>query len=153
MLGIVRLSRENSGRPARILSTDHLLHGFLSPRQEMSEVTPEDYYEKCMEWERRKNGNCFCILLDNSPVGSISMVHNSEETASTGLWIESAYWNMGLGTEALTIFKEIVKRRGYKFLKASILKNNPRSKRIFEKCGAVFEEDDLRWYAAIALGH
>jgi len=151
VLKITKLDIQYCKALAKIISTDALLHQALTPSQEMREVTAAEYYQTCREWESKKNGVNFCILSEGTPIGSISYVHENETTASYGMWLASAYWNNGYGTIALQLFKETLKSAGYAFLTGSIQKSNPRSKRICEKSGATFTEDNNRWYPLIGL--
>ncbi|MFA7673894.1 MAG: GNAT family N-acetyltransferase [Clostridia bacterium] len=150
-LEIVKLDRKYCDVLAKILSTDASLHKFLSPNQVMSEMFGEDYYNSCLNWETKKNGQNFCILFNKVPIGSISYAHKDTETASVGMWISSGYWNTGLGTQILKIFMEVVRSNGYSYLTGSIQKWNPRSKRMCEKCGATFKEDENKWYPTFIL--
>lgn len=136
---------------ANILSTDFKLHKFLGTNEKMAEITGNDYYKGCLEWEDKRNACNFCILYKNMAIGSISYVHENLETASFGMWIASEYWNMGLGTDILKIFMKMVKENKYMYLTGSIQKCNLRSKRMCEKCGAIFKEDEDRWYPTFKL--
>ncbi|OAA90775.1 GNAT family N-acetyltransferase [Clostridium ljungdahlii] len=146
MLEIVKLNPKYCDILANILSTDIALHKFLSPNQAMLEISGDDYYKGCLNWENKRNGHNFCILSNKIPIGSISYIHKDTESASVGMWISSTYWNLGLGTQILEIFMTMIEKNNYMYLIGSIQKWNPRSKRMFEKCGAIFKEDENRWY-------
>lgn len=151
MIEILKLDKTHSDILANILSYDRALHKILSPSQAMTLISGEEYYTGCIEWKKRKNGCCYTVLIDDVPIGSISYTHKAEDTAAVGAWIKSDLWNHGNGTRILSQFKGIVKAEGYKYLAGSILKSNPRSKRMCEKCGAVFTEDMDRWYPIFEL--
>lgn len=151
MLKIMRLERKYCDELAVILSTDYRLHKFLSENEEMIEISRDRYYEGCIDWQLKKRGYCFCIMLDGIPIGSISYVHKDFETASVGMWISSNYWNKGFGTYILKEFMEIVKNKGYKFIVVTIQKKNLRSKRMCEKYGSIFKSDRNKWYIKIRI--
>jgi len=151
MLQIINLDRKYCGILANILSEDVSLHKFLSPNQVMSEISGDDYYNGCLDWETKRDGHNFCILSNKVPIGSISYVHKGAEIASVGMWISSEYWNKGLGTHILKLFMKMVKESGYMYLTGTIQKWNPRSKRMCEKCGATFKEDENKWYPTFIL--
>lgn len=46
---------------------------------------------------------------------------------------------------------KMIKESGYMYLTATIQKWNPRSKRMCEKCGATFKEDENKWYPIFIL--
>lgn len=149
MLDIVKLERQHCDELAIILSTDCKLHKFLSQNKKLIEITGDEYYKGCLEWEIKKKGECFCILLSGNPIGSISYVHRNIETASVGLWTSSDYWNNGVGSYIIKKFIILMKKKGYSYLKVTIQKYNIRSKKLFERCGAKFTEDKSRWYGEI----
>lgn len=151
LIRINRLNKIYCNTLAAILSSDTALRHYLSPEQDIRKITGVEYYRGCLNWETKKSGHCFCILLDDRPIGSISYTRKSDSTAAFGVWLSSEYWNHGYGTELFTQFKKAVKADGYKFLTGSIQKSNLRSKRMCEKCGAIFEEDENRWYPYFAL--
>ena len=151
MIEILKLDKTHSDILANILSADGALHEFLTPNQAMKLISGDEYYDGCLEWEKRKNGCCYTVLIDGVPIGSISFTHKADNTATVGAWIKSDLWNLGYGTQILSKFKGIVKAKGYKYLTGSILKSNPRSKRMCEKCGAAFTEDIDRWYPMFLL--
>ena len=151
MLEIVKLDRKYCDALASILSADASLNKFLSSNKVMSEVSGDDYYNVCLDWEAKVDGHNFCILYNKVPMGSISYVHKDAETASVGIWISSEYWNKGLGIQVLKIFKKMLKENGYMYLTGTIQKWNPRSKRMCEKCGATFKEDENKWYLTFIL--
>jgi len=151
MIEIVELDMQYCGELAKIISTDACLHEFLTPSKEMQTISATEYYQSCREWEYRKNGVNFCILANELPIGSISYIRKCNKMAAYGMWISSACWNRGYGTDALAQFKKIVKNAGFAFLTASIPKDNPRSWRVCEKLGAEFLEDTDRWYPLFSL--
>lgn len=151
LLEIVRLDRRYCDSIAKILSTDKLLHDFLSPNLSMDEISGYDYYNGCIKWEAKSNGYTYCILYNKLPIGSISYAHKTHKTAAVGMWISSNYWGKGLGTQILKLFITILKKNGYSYLAGDIQKWNPRSKRMCEKCGATFQEDDNKWYLEIKM--
>jgi RimJ/RimL family protein N-acetyltransferase len=151
MLKIVNLDGKYCDELAAILSTDSSLHKFLSPDQLMTEISGDDYYSGCADWETKKDGRVFCVLFEQTPIGSISYVHKDALTASVGMWVASEFWNKGLGAQILNIFTKMVKDYGYKYLTGVIQKWNPRSKSMCEKCGAIFKEDQIKWYPTLRL--
>ena len=155
MIEIAKLEMKHCDALAEIMSTDTDLHAFLyeTPPSPMPAVSATKFYENSKAWETKKNGVTFSILTDGVPIGTISYIHEDEQTASVGMWITSTHWNGGYGTAALSQFKDIVKAAGYAFLTGSIQKTNPRSKRVAEKLGATFPMDIERAPGGHAIDH
>ena len=97
MIEIVKLDIKHCDALAEIMSTDTDLYGFLSTNPNQPVVSPTAFFDVCRAWEAKKNGVTFSILADGVPIGTISYIHEDEQTASVGMWITSAHWNSGHG--------------------------------------------------------
>ena len=151
MLIIKELDFKYSGQLAEILSTDEKLHRKLSPNSELTLISALEYMQGCKKWEATKNGKCFAIVWEKQAVGSISFRHKDDETAGVGYWLKSDMWGKGICTQAFKHIITVLQNTEYKYVTASILKENIASKRIWEGYNATFREDDKRYYPKIKL--
>lgn len=151
MVIIKELDCKYSGQLAEVLSTDEKLHRKLSPNSEMTTISALEYMQGCKNWEAIKNGKCFAIVWEKQAVGSISFIHKDDETASVGYWLKSDMWGRGICTQAFKHIIILLQNTGYKYVTASILKENIASKRIWEGYNTTFRKDDKRYYPIIKL--
>ncbi len=151
MIQIAPRNRNLNSAMAKILSTDRWLHQELAGSLPIMRVTGDGYDAGCRAWEARKHGTCYAITNDGVAIGSISFAPAGDGAASVGYWIRSDLWNRGYGTCALMQMKEILKAAGYRSMTASILKTNSASKKVWEKCGAVFTESGERCFPHVTL--
>lgn len=136
---------------AELLNSDEKLHLALSPDRPYTYITGQEYYEGCEAWAIRKNGNNFVILYDAKPIGSISYHKKNSLTAGCGYWIKSSLWGKGYGKEAFSMFLPIIKNADYKYVTASILKDNIASWKIWAKYTKDIQEDEYRYTPLIKL--
>ena len=64
---------------------------------------------------------------------------NSDGKRELGYWIDRAYWGRGIATAALAAFLRLEQTRP---LFAGVARHNAASRRVLEKCGFTFAEDD-----------
>lgn len=118
---------------ANILSSDEKLHTALTPNRPCRMISGKEYYEGCKAWELQKNGVNYVILDNGAPIGSISYSKKDALTARCGYWIKSSLWGKGYCTKSFALFLPIVKKAGFSFLTASIIKDNKASLKIWAK--------------------
>ena len=78
---------------------------------------------------------------DKQLIGTVGMhnIHDRDRRASFGIALgEPDYWNAGYGSEILaTMLSWAFATRGLRLVTLSVLGNNPRAIRCYEKCGFV----------------
>ena len=153
MITIELLNISHSKRLAEIISTDRILHKELSSSKPIKQTNADEYYSVCKVWEVEKNGVCYCILLDDVPIGSISISHRdfANKTASCGYWIESGLWCKGYTTKAFALVIEEARQAGFETLSSSINKQNIASIALWRRQGAVLEEINERVFPMLVL--
>lgn len=95
------------------------------------------------QYENKDYYHWMIVLKElGQPIGSISVVHMDESTASCeiGYCIGSAWWHMGIMSETLSavidyLFKEV----GASRITAKHDVNNPRSGSVMKRCGMQYE--------------
>ena len=154
MITIELLNISHSKRLAEIISTDRILHKELSSSKPIKQTNADEYYSVCKVWEVEKNGVCYCILLDDVPIGSISISHRdfANKTASCGYWIESGLWCKGYTTKAFALVIEEARQAGFKTLLSSINKHNKASIALWKRQGASVQKKDGRVFPTLVLG-
>lgn len=150
-LDIVKLDIAYCTDIAEILNSDNRLHMALTPNCPHKETAGQEYFDKCMAWESRKNGCNFIIINNGKPIGSISYCEKNYKIAGCGYWIKSNLWGNGYGTEAFSMFLPIIKNAGYKYVTASILKENEASLKIWAKYTTDIKESENRYIPTIKL--
>ncbi|WFR59991.1 GNAT family N-acetyltransferase [Anaerocolumna sp. AGMB13025] len=136
---------------AELLNSDENLYLALTPNSPRKNITGNDYYVGCKEWEVRKNGSNFVILYNERPIGSISFYKRDDSTAGCGYWIESLLWGKGYGKEAFSLFLPIIKNAGFEYVTANILKSNEASLKIWTKYTTDIKENEDRYAPIICL--
>lgn len=134
-----------------ILNSDEKLHLALTPNTVHIKITDNEYYDGCRAWETRKNGSNYVIFYNDMPIGSISYYKKNDITAGCGYWIKSSLWGKGYGKESFSLFLPIIKKAGFKYVTASILKNNNASLKIWAKYTTNIKEDFYRYIPTIEL--
>ncbi|WP_026891771.1 GNAT family N-acetyltransferase [Lacrimispora aerotolerans] len=136
---------------AELLNSDEKLHLAFSLNSPRKNITGNEYYEGCKAWEIRKNGSNFVILYNERPIGSISFYKRDDSTAGCGYWLESRLWGKGYGKETFSLFLPIIKKAGFKYVTADILKSNEASLRIWARYTTDIKENDDRYFPIICL--
>ncbi|MDF2685580.1 MAG: hypothetical protein K0S55_761, partial [Clostridia bacterium] len=73
VIAIELLNITHSQRLAEIIGTDTKLHMQLTPSRPMKESTAEEFYNFCKSWCERTNSDSYAIILDDVPIGLISI--------------------------------------------------------------------------------
>ncbi len=136
------------------LNDDVLLQPFLNPLNPVTEKITKDVFLKTnMEWLRQKNAYMFAIIVDSTVIGmtTLLILPDDDSIARTGVWIGSQYWNNGYSTHRLKLLIDIAKQYKIKKMISKIRKDNPASKRVWEKCSASFTEEEHFFYASIVI--
>ena len=76
-----------------------------------------------------------CIMLDNTPIGIISISEKERGVAGFGIAILEQYRNRGYATMAFNLAKEEVKKLGITMIKSSCAYDNEASAKLHEKLG------------------
>lgn len=154
MITIEPLTILYSTRLAEIISTDRILHKEISSSKPLKQTNADEYYSVCKAWEVEKNGVCYCVLLDDVPIGSISISHRdfANKTAQCGYWIESNCWGKGYTTKAFELAIEEARQDGFETLSCSINKNNKASIALWRRQGASLLKKGGRVFPTLFLG-
>ena len=85
----------------------------------------------------------FAIASDEEAVGGLSLSLQRgvrSKAAEIGYWVGEPYWGRGIATLAVRSFVEYAfERFGLLRVSASVFADNPRSVRVLEKSGFVYE--------------
>ena len=97
-------------------------------------------------WDQNSQFNYIIELRKNDikKIGSISLWNISwlHRRAEIGIWINSKYWNQGLGEKAINLIKIIAERHLLLHrIEAHIAAQNTRSINLFKKCN--FKEEGI----------
>ena len=101
-------------------------------------------WEKHLEWWGARNNRVDWIILLNEdkkqiPVGSINCVNLESDSPEVGLFVgDTDQWGKSIGKITVKLVVEWLGKRGYEKVLARVMKENERSKRLFESLG--FEE-------------
>ncbi len=136
------------------LNYDKQLQQFMYPGNQKTElITKEIFLKTNQEWIKNRNAYMFAIIVDSTVIGmtTLTILPESNAVASSGVWIASQYWNMGYSTQRLLLLIDYAKAYQIKELTSKIRKDNPASKRVWEKCNASFTEDEQYYYAVVSL--
>jgi len=150
-----KLTLQHSTRLAEIIGSDRVLHMQLSPSQPMRPEEPEAYYAYCSQWAAKRHAICYAILLDNIPIGSISLcdIDADHKSARVGYWIESCQWGKGYATQAFALVIGQAQMLGVEVLTCSILKDNAASIALWKRQGATLTERDDRVIPTLRIGN
>lgn len=136
---------ESAAQIADILSHDEVLARALNPGTELSQVTPDEYYWTTRVWEKKTGGRVYAIIEQKEVVGVISYRPQSDSVATLGYWIRSDYWNRGLASRALRLFRKVAKAKGISHITADIPRDNPATLAIWRKQPIILTESS-RYY-------
>lgn len=138
------LNQKHSIKLAEIIGTDKLLHQFLSPSKPMTQVNAQEFFSHCTKWSIQTSSILYAILLENHPIGQISLSHINfkEQSAKCGYWVASTYWDNGTGTKAFLLILKEARLRGILTLTGTIDKTNFASIALWKKHGAIFKDAD-----------
>ncbi|QDK70101.1 GNAT family N-acetyltransferase [Lactococcus protaetiae] len=112
----------------------------------MPEEKPESFDEFSKKWEQRFDDstiNAYVITLDEKSVGMVGK-YEQDELPEITYWIDRAFADQGITTEAVRLLIEKIKIRP---IFASVAFDNIASKRVLEKNGFV-STDSLMSYAS-----
>ncbi len=153
IISLEPLNEEHSEILIKYLNEDLELQPYLNNGNNSHILSKNEFFEIQEAWLKKNNAKLFAIKLNNLVIGSTSIckIDLVNQTANTGVWITSAFWNKGYGTQRLKLILVQCSLLGIKTLNCKIKKNNQRSKRIWEKFNASFNEDHDFFYASICL--
>jgi RimJ/RimL family protein N-acetyltransferase len=151
MLTIRPLQEEHAERLVTILNNDGALRAELGTAEV---VAIEGFLQRLRVWMEEHRGTTYAIVLDRSPIGtiSISQAGMGEGTVRIGYWLASEYWNKGFGTEAFKQMLDVARGKGATTAIATIPKTSLASYKIWQKAGAMFEEGPEQFFARLELG-
>ncbi len=134
-----------------MLNTDNLLQDALGSKK--SKISTKEFIQYNNEWCKSTNSELFAIILNNIPIGIISLSHQNreEQKAQIGYWIGSKYWRKGYTSIAFHKMLDYAKNKEIKLITAEIKEDNLASKRIWEKNGAETELIGNRFLVSILL--
>ncbi len=134
-----------------MLNTDNLLQDALG--SEKSKISTKEFIQYNNEWCKSTNSELLAIILNNIPIGTISLSHQNkeEQEAQIGYWIGSKYWRKGYTSIAFYKILDYAKSKKIKLITAEIKEDNLASKRIWEKNGAETELTGNRFLVSILL--
>ena len=99
-------------------------------------------YSQGKEWdwvEPAQGRSVFAVVgkVDGREVmlGTVGMRCESDMGHIGYFWIAPDYWGQGIGTRAIELILSKAVAAGFKQCKAEVMKDNPASRAIFEKCG------------------
>ncbi len=144
------LGRQHASDLVRILQTDAELQAVLGSH---GHIDASSFLRTCEEWMERQDGQTYCLLLGDMPIGTISISRKGLEQgcARVGYWLSSAKWNQGYATKAFDLIIDEAKANGDSKLVATIPKTAAASVRIWRKNGATFKENPGDYSATLSL--
>ncbi|HSV28920.1 MAG TPA: GNAT family N-acetyltransferase [Candidatus Omnitrophota bacterium] len=142
-----------AGDIAELLNFDEGLPKELRHPPDAPLETAESVLSFTREWCLPRNAIFHAIVVGGRAIGSISLSHvdTVEGTARSGYWLGSAHQGRGYATQALGTLVAIARESGLARLSATIPADNERSRRVWEKLGAVVDSDGGKLTAMIAL--
>lgn len=82
----------------------------------------------------------FAIDIDGEVVGSVAFINVEGHKAQVSMWVNPNYWGKGLAPEALKLLVDFgFKKLGLERIYAYHYTENPRSGRVLEKAGFIYE--------------
>lgn len=133
---IEKLNIEISHELVKLLNNDIQLQNSLGSSQNL--ITIEEFIDYNCNWCKTRNAEIFGILLNELPIGMISLSHQNldEHKAQIGYWIGSNYWGNSYTSLAFSKLLTYAKNKGIKYLSATIDRKNIASKKIWINNGA-----------------
>lgn len=134
-----------------ILNNDNRLRYALSSDE--NEISKSEFIDYNDQWCNKNNAELFAIALNDIAIGTISLSHQNirERKAQIGYWIGSEYWGNGYTSCAFSQVLNLARKKGIKYLSATIKDDNIASKSIWIKNGAKIEATDDKLKAFITL--
>lgn len=133
---IEKLDIKISYELVKLLNTDVPLQNALGSSQDL--ITLEEFIDYNSKWCKTRNAEIFGILLNELPIGMISLSHQNldEQKAHIGYWIGSRYWGHSYTSLAFSKLLSYAKNKNIKHLEAIVAKENIASKKIWLNNGA-----------------
>lgn len=134
-----------------ILNNDHGLKNALDSSE--NKISKLEFIDYNKQWCQNKNAEIFAIVLNDIAIGTISLSHQDikEQKAQIGYWISSKYWGNGYTSCAFSQVLNLARKKGIKYLSATIKDDNIASKSIWIKNGAKIEATDDRLNVLLTL--
>jgi len=129
----------------RILNTDTKLRASLGIKNEC-----HDFLGHTLKWMQDTNSITY-VIIDDSPLGLISISHIKDGEARIGYWLASAYWNMGITSMAFERILSKARWMGIVKVSGTIKFDNANSLAIWKKFGASIAENNEGFHASIFL--
>lgn len=150
MLSYELFLKSHAKEIAEIFNADSLL------REKMGwtyaeKVAVEDVVQKQKEWEQKKHGICYCILLCGDLLGSISYYRTCGNEVACGYWLKSSCWGRGYMTQAFAWGIEQFIKQGFQKATANIAVNNIASLKIWRRYHAEEILDGNRYKVMLHL--
>ncbi len=134
-----------------ILNNDYELKNALDSSE--NKISKSEFIDYNKQWCQNKNAEIFAIVLSDIAIGTISLSHQDikEQKAQIGYWISSKYWGNGYTSCAFSQILNLARKKGIKYLSATIKDDNIASKSIWIKNGAKIETEDKKLNALLTL--
>ncbi|WP_454052952.1 GNAT family N-acetyltransferase [Clostridium sp. Marseille-Q7071] len=134
-----------------ILNNDYGLKNALDSSE--NKISKSEFIDYNKQWCQNKNAEIFAIILNDIAIGIISLSHQDikEQKAQIGYWISSKYWENGYTSCAFSQVLNLARKKGIKYISATIKSDNIASKSIWIKNGAKIEETNDKLNALITL--
>lgn len=135
-ISLETITANNSPRLAWLLAHDTLLRSALKKTENDQTTATKDFLGDMKKWQSTTNSHSFAIILEQEPIGLISLSHQQNTRANIGYWIASKYWNRGYTTQAFRLLLEYARQHGFKTVSAHIETDNHSSIHIWKDAGA-----------------
>ena len=107
------------------------------------DMTEDEVIDMIDEWNscvfRGRRFEMFAIVLDERPVGCVSLYEQSRSVVSVGAEVAEAEQGKGAASQALALLMEYASQQGYRIVLDQVRTDNAASIRLHEKLG--FESD------------
>ena len=98
-------------------------------------------WEEHLEWWNARSDRVDWIIMivekeRSIPAGSMNCTHLQSDSPEVGLFVgETSHWGKSIGRDSVNLAVEWLSLRGYEFARARVMKDNERSRRLFESLG------------------
>ena len=150
-ISIKSIEYNDAEQLVEIMNTDKVLKCALCSNE--NEISIEEFIQHNRKWSSSRKADMFAIVYNGAAIGVISLSHQNfeEKKAQIGYWIGSKYWGKTCTTQAFSNVLEFARKKGFKYVTASIKSDNFASKRIWEKQGAKIEFDNSRFNVKLCI--
>ncbi len=132
-LRIERINKDNIVDLHYTVNGDEILRIELGMKD--TNITSDNMYETVIQWMNKTNSISYCIMLNDSAIGMISISHINEErnSARCGYWLASKNRGRGYTTEAFKLILDEAGAMGISELRSTIEVGNKASLAIWKR--------------------